>query len=143
MPEPFLAEVRLFAGTFAPVGWALCNGQLLSISQNTALFSLLGTTYGGNGQTTFALPDFRGRIGVGAGGGFTQGQVGGETTHTLTLGEMAAHSHAPAASTAAANTTSLANNYWGAVGAAPYHPTANTPMNAAAIPTNTGGGQPH
>src|SRR6187399_1257120 len=99
MSEPFLAEIVMFAGNFAPRGWAFCQGQILAISQNTALFSLLGTTYGGNGQTTFALPDLRGRVPVGTGQGpglptMDLGQVGGEPTHTLITTEMPAHQHA-------------------------------------------------
>ncbi len=96
--EPFIGELMIFAGNFAPRGWAFCNGQLLPIAQNTALFSLLGTMYGGNGQTTFALPDLRGRAPIHAGQGpglsdFTQGEFGGEENHTLTVAEMPAHTH--------------------------------------------------
>jgi microcystin-dependent protein len=96
--EPFIGEIKLFAGNFAPNGWAFCNGQILSIAQNTALFSLLGTMYGGNGQTTFALPDLRGRapIGFGQGPGLpnvNQGEISGSPTHTLTQNEMPAHNH--------------------------------------------------
>jgi microcystin-dependent protein len=96
--EGYIAEIRLFAGNFAPRNWAFCQGQILSIAQNTALFSLLGTTYGGNGQTTFALPDFRGRVAVGTGQGpglpsTTLGEVAGEPTHTLIVTEMPAHNH--------------------------------------------------
>ncbi len=98
MSGPFIAEIRMFAGNFAPRGWAFCQGQILSIAQNTALFSLLGTTYGGNGQTTFALPDLRGRapIGVGQGPGLPAvnlGEVSGSPTHTLIITEMPAHNH--------------------------------------------------
>jgi len=93
MSEPFMGEVRIFSNTFAPRGWAQCNGQFLPINQNQALFSLLGTMYGGNGQTTFALPDLRGAVPVHVGGGFTQGQVGGAATHTVTQTEMPAHNH--------------------------------------------------
>jgi microcystin-dependent protein len=98
MSDPFLGEVRLFAGNFAPIGWALCNGQLLSIQQNTALFALLGTTYGGNGQTTFALPDYRGRvpIGMGQGPGLSNvniGEVSGQETVTLTANQIPSHDH--------------------------------------------------
>jgi microcystin-dependent protein len=98
MSEPFLAEIIMFAGNFAPRGWAFCQGQILSIAQNTALFSLLGTTYGGNGQTTFALPDLRGRVPVGTGQGpglpsVNLGEVSGEPTHTLIISEMPAHNH--------------------------------------------------
>src|SRR5690242_20434903 len=97
--EGTIAEIRMFAGNFAPRGWAFCQGQILSIAQNTALFSLLGTTYGGNGQTTFGLPDFRGRTAVGTGQGpglpsITLGELAGEPTHTLIITEMPAHNHA-------------------------------------------------
>ena len=97
--EGYIAEIRMFAGNFAPRGWAFCQGQILSIAQNTALFSLLGTTYGGNGQTTFALPDLRSRVPVGAGvvSGLPTtnlGQMSGAPTHTLIITEMPAHNHA-------------------------------------------------
>jgi microcystin-dependent protein len=93
MAEPFLSEIRLFSFNFPPKGWALCNGQLLPINQNQALFSLLGTTYGGNGQTNFALPNLRGRCAMHEGSGFTLGQAGGEEAHTITMSEMPAHFH--------------------------------------------------
>ncbi len=93
MAEPFLGEIRLFSFSFAPQGWAMCNGQLLPINQNQALFSLMGTTYGGNGQTNFGLPDLRDRVPIHVGSGFTQGQTGGEDAHTLTQAEMPTHSH--------------------------------------------------
>src|SRR5690554_2431650 len=93
MAEPFLSEIRLMSFQFAPKGWALCNGQLLPINQNQALFALLGTTFGGNAQTTFALPDLRGRLPMHVGAGHTLGQRGGEVTHTLTVAEMATHTH--------------------------------------------------
>lgn len=109
MSQPFLAEIIMFGGNFAPRGWALCQGQILAISQNTALFSLLGTTYGGNGQTTFALPDFRGRspVGQGQGPGLANvdlGEQGGSENNTLTLNNLPQHTHpfsAPSANTAA------------------------------------------
>jgi microcystin-dependent protein len=82
--QPFLAEIKIISWNFPPKGWAFCSGQLLPINQNQALFSLLGTTYGGNGQTTFALPDFRGRVPMHVGGGFLQGQAGGQEFHTIT-----------------------------------------------------------
>src|SRR5215475_4971153 len=99
MSEPFLGQIMLVPYNFAPRGWAFCNGQLLSISQNTALFSLLGTTYGGNGQTTFALPDLRGRVPLSSGQGpglsnYNLGQSGGQETVTLTGNQMPAHQHA-------------------------------------------------
>lgn len=99
MSDPFVGEIRLFAGNFAPIGWAMCNGQLLPISQNTALFSLLGTTYGGDGRSTFALPNLQASqpLGPGAGPGLTPrslGEVGGEATHTLATSELPPHTHA-------------------------------------------------
>ncbi|HEX2748264.1 MAG TPA: tail fiber protein [Verrucomicrobiales bacterium] len=98
MASPFLAQITLFAGNFAPRGWAFCSGQILSIAQNTALFSLLGTNYGGNGQTTFALPDLRGRVPIQPGQGpglssYNLGQVGGEENHQLISTELPAHTH--------------------------------------------------
>ena len=93
MAEPFLSEIRMMSLSFAPSGWAQCNGQLLPINQNQALFSLLGTTYGGNGQTNFALPDLRARVPIHKGSGFTQGEKGGEQAHTVTISEMPTHVH--------------------------------------------------
>lgn len=106
MSTPFLGEVRVFSFNFAPKGWALCNGQLLPINQNQALFSLLGTTYGGNGQTNFALPDLRGRMPMHMGAGHTLGEKAGEQAHTLTLPEIPQHSHAMAASGTTGQATS-------------------------------------
>ncbi|MBA5605949.1 phage tail protein [Duganella sp. FT3S] len=112
--DPFVAEIRMFAGNFPPQGWAMCDGQLMPIAQNTALFSLLGTTYGGDGRSTFALPDLRQRIPLhaGQGPGLTErllGEMGGEASHTLSTAELPAHSHAPRASGAPA-ATGTANN---------------------------------
>src|SRR3712207_845127 len=103
MAEPFLSELRCMSFNFAPKGWALCNGQFLPINQNQALFSLLGITYGGNGQTTFALPDLRGRVPIHVGNGNGLGQRAGEEAHTLTLNELSAHTHALQASAMDAN----------------------------------------
>ncbi|KPV52559.1 phage tail protein [Kouleothrix aurantiaca] len=103
MADPFLSEIRLMSFVFPPKGWALCNGQLLPINQNQALFSLLGTTYGGNGQTTFALPDLRGRTPIHMGSGHTLGEQGGEQSHTLTIAELPTHTHTLSASSAVGN----------------------------------------
>ena len=93
MAEPFLSEIRLMSFGYAPRGWALCNGQLLPINQNQALFSLLGTSFGGNGQTNFALPDLRGRTPIHVGSGHTLGEQGGEQVHTLSIAELPTHTH--------------------------------------------------
>src|SRR5215210_3395031 len=93
MSTPFMGEIKIISWNYAPKGWAFCNGQFLPINQNQALFSLLGTMYGGNGQTTFALPDFRGKIPMHVGGGHTQGETAGQYAHTLTVSEMPAHNH--------------------------------------------------
>src|SRR6266545_5498141 len=98
MPDPFLSELKIMSFSYAPRGWAQCNGQLLPINQNQALFSLLGTTYGGDGRTTFALPDLRGRVPIHEGGGHTLGERAGEESHTLTLAELPTHQHALMAS---------------------------------------------
>jgi microcystin-dependent protein len=108
MAEPFLSEIRMFSFGFPPKGWALCNGQLLPINQNQALFSLLGTTFGGDGRVNFALPDLRARTPLHAGSGHVLGERGGEQAHTLTVAEMPAHSHVLAGSTADAETVSPA-----------------------------------
>ena len=93
MGNPFMGEIKIISWNFPQQGWAFCNGQQLPINQNQALFSLFGTTYGGNGQTTFALPDLRGRVPIHMGNGFIQGQAGGEEAHTVTMNEMPAHNH--------------------------------------------------
>src|SRR4030088_1284193 len=100
MSSPFIGEIRMFAGNFAPQGWAFCNGQLMAIAENDALFQLIGTTYGGDGQTTFALPNLQSRIPVHAGPGFTLAQTGGAETVTLTTNQIPAHSHVPQANSA-------------------------------------------
>jgi microcystin-dependent protein len=115
--ERFLGSISLVPYNFAPFGTALCNGQILSISQNTALFSLLGTTYGGNGQTNFALPDLRGRMALGMGQGVglsprTQGELGGEESVTLTVAQLPTHSHQAVASASPGNTVSPSGAYW-------------------------------
>ena len=148
MAEPFLSEIRIMSFVFAPKGWALCNGQLLPINQNQALFSLLGTTYGGNGQTTFALPDLRGRVPIHTGNGFTLGQAGGETAHTLTNSEMPAHIHGASGSTLIADQITPGSNALATVDptaftTAVYGPAANLTAMAAVTVANAGGSQPH
>lgn len=142
MSTPFLSEIKIVSFNFAPKGWALCNGQLLPINQNQALFALLGTTYGGNGQTTFALPNLQGRIPNHVGGGFTLGETGGETAHTLITSELPAHTHTPSGNkTNPAGSASASGNLWGFV-PGEYTGVSNGGMNPACI-TNTGGSQPH
>jgi len=143
MSTPFLGEIKIISWNFAPKGWAFCNGQFLPINQNQALFSILGTTYGGNGQTTFALPDFRGRAPIHIGGGFTEGQSGGQEFHTVTMSEMPQHLHQVQANKAAANANVLQGNLLAAVSGGIY----GNPANLVALPpstiTNAGGSQPH
>ena len=141
MGTPFLAEIRIFSFNFPPKGWALCDGQLLPINQNQALFSLLGTTYGGNGISTFALPNLQGRLPLHFGNGFVQGELGGEVTHTLNISEMPTHTHLPTGSSTPANLGSPSGNLW-ATGNAAYAPAPNTNMNPASI-LPIGGNQPH
>jgi microcystin-dependent protein len=119
MAEPFLSEIRMFSFDFPPKGWAFCNGQLLPINQNQALFALLGTTFGGDGRVNFALPDLRARTPIHVGSGHILGERGGEQAHTLSISEMPAHSHAMAGSTADAETVSPA-------GALPAHADEDT-----------------
>jgi microcystin-dependent protein len=145
----FVGEVRVFAGNFPPSGWAFCNGQLLPISQNTALFSLLGTYYGGDGLSTFALPDLRGRVPIhpGQGPGLTHrtlGETGGTETHVLTMAEMPAHTHTVAASSANGAADSPAGRVMARSPAAvpQYAATANADLSGMAV-APSGGSQPH
>jgi microcystin-dependent protein len=142
MGTPFLGEVKLVSFNFPPKGWALCNGQFLPINQNQALFSLLGTMYGGNGQTTFALPDLRGRVPLHRGGGFVQGQQGGQTAHTLTISELPAHNHAVLTSGSSADAASPAGGVWANSGRDMYRGTPDTAMAPQAL-SSIGGSQPH
>src|SRR6202048_4991170 len=112
MGTPYMSEIKIVSFNFAPKGGALCNGQLLPINQNQALFSILGTTYGGNGQTNFALPNLQGRTAVHVGQGITLGQTGGETAHTLNMSELPAHNHLVNASSAAADSGAAAGHFW-------------------------------
>jgi microcystin-dependent protein len=144
MADSFLGEIRLFSFGFAPKGWASCNGQLLPINQNTALFSLLGTTYGGNGQTTFALPDLRGRAPMHLSQAHPQGEQPGTESVTLTASEMPAHRHIPQCNSTSADQLSPSGHFWGKdqVGNRPYATTADTTLAPQAI-GNAGGSQPH
>lgn len=148
MSQPFLAEIRIFTGNFAPRGWAFCQGQILSIAQNTALFSLLGTTYGGNGQTTFALPNLAGRVPVGTGTGpglstKTLGEAAGAETVTLLATQMPAHTHQLRGSSGAPTTNSPSNALLPTATSRVYNTgSADTGMNAAAVAIQ-GGSQPH
>ena len=143
MSNPFLGEIKLVSFNFPPKGWAFCNGQLLPINQNQALFSILGTTYGGDGRVNFALPNLQGRVPVHMGDGIILGEVGGEASHVLSIQEMPTHTHAPAGSSGLANQPSAVGHVWGANASNPYSNGAgNTAMNPATI-SNTGGSQPH
>ncbi|MGO8883311.1 MAG: phage tail protein [Streptosporangiaceae bacterium] len=148
MSEPFLGEIRMFGFSFAPDGWALCNGQLLPISQNTALFSLLGTTYGGDGTTTFALPDLQSRVPVhqGQGAGLSsrvQGQAGGTETVTLAATQMPEHTHPVKASSSAAASGIPEGRAMARSSSHIYHdPDASTVMNAKML-GDAGGSEPH
>jgi microcystin-dependent protein len=139
--EPFLGEVRLFAFTYPPKGWAECNGQLMPINANTALFSILGTTYGGNGTTNFALPNLQGKVAVHQGNGIVLGQTGGSQAVTLATNQIN-HNHLVSAN-ATANSVSAAGNFPASAPAGTlYGPTADTTMNPAIL-SPTGGSQPH
>ena len=142
MAEPFLSEIRIMSFVFAPKGWALCNGQLLPINQNQGLFSLLGTTFGGDGRVNFALPDLRGRVPIHVGSGHTLGERGGEQAHTLSIAELPQHTHVAFASNTSADTNSP-NGALMAPSTAVYHaPSALTSLNPGTV-TNVGGSQAH
>ncbi len=145
MSDPFLGQIMLAGFSFAPKGFAACNGQLLPISQNTALFSLLGITYGGNGQTTFGLPDLRGRTPLGFSNSYPLGNTGGTETVALISSELPPHTHNAQANTAAGTTRTPTNGVFGGSGSEKlYGPTGSgqVPLNATSIAT-AGGSQPH
>lgn len=146
MAEPFLSEIRLFSFVFAPKGWALCNGQLLPINQNQALFSLLGTTFGGDGRVNFALPDLRGRLPIHVGSGHTLGERGGEQAHTISIAELPTHTHVANATTATSTTNTPGNTLLLAQSvAANLYASANSNLVAMAASSiaNVGGSQAH
>ena len=143
MAEPFLSEIRVFSFDFPPKGWAFCNGQLLPINQNQALFALLGTTFGGNGQTTFALPDQRARVPIHVGAGVTLGTKGGQSAHTLTVNEMPQHVHFENASNNAQGGTLIpTGNFLGSANNMYHAPSNLTTTNLGNV-TSVGGSQPH
>ena len=142
MAEPFLSEIRMMSFVFAPKGWALCNGQLLPINQNQALFSLLGTTFGGDGRVNFALPDLRGRTPIHAGSGHTLGERGGEQSHTLAISELPTHTHNFGAAQVNAATPIPTNNVFGTSNNMYAAPDSLTSVSPQTI-SNTGGSQAH
>lgn len=147
--DSFLGEIKLVSFNFAPRGWAMCNGQLMQINQNQALFSLLGTTYGGDGRVTFALPDLRGRVPVHFGNGVTLGERAGEQAHTLNISELPAHTHLVTGSNRVpvVGDTDATPNPTGAYFGRSSHPAYHSPASLVGmLPqtlTNTGGNQPH
>jgi microcystin-dependent protein len=146
MAQPYVGEIRMFAGNFAPVGWMFCEGQLLPISENETLFQLIGTTYGGDGESTFALPDLRGRIPIHQGNGFILAETGGAEEITLTVQQIPAHSHPLLATNSNAGTTAAANSVPATIptfGVRPYGtdaPKTNLSPNSV---SPVGGSQPH
>ena len=150
MSSPYVGEIRMFGGNFAPAGWAFCQGQVLPISQNETLFNLIGTTYGGDGQNTFALPNLAGRLPIHMGQGpgisqnYVEGESGGVESVTLTTQQIPSHNHAFVASTSAATAASPANGLFGATVSAPFwfNGPVDSSFNAATV-QNTGGSQPH
>ena len=144
MAQPYVGEIRMFAGNFAPAGWMFCEGQLQPISENETLFQLIGTTYGGDGQSTFALPDLRGRLPIHQGTGFVVGETGGAEEITLTVNQIPAHTHPLLASSDQTTTPTPASNALGApLTATPYFAaTPATSLSPQSI-TSVGGSQPH
>lgn len=144
MAQPYVGEIRIFAGNFAPAGWMFCEGQLLPISENETLFQLIGTTYGGDGQSTFSLPDLRGRAPIHQGNGFILAETGGAESVTLTVNQIPAHNHATLARSDDGNEPSPINNIWAAESVVNQH-TSVTPVVALGVPSMlpTGGSQPH
>lgn len=146
MAQPYVGEIRMFAGNFAPAGWMFCEGQLLPISEYETLFNLIGTTYGGDGQSTFALPDLRGRVPIHFGNGFTLAETGGVETVTLTVSQIPAHTHAYLASNNTATGVVPQTQVLCAstdANTLPYGTDAPTTVLNAASTTSTGGSQPH
>jgi microcystin-dependent protein len=144
MSQPYVGEIRMFAGNFGPSGWLICDGSLLAISENETLFNLIGTTYGGDGQSTFALPDLRGRVPLHLGSNYPIGQLGGVESVTLLTQQLPSHTHPAAASSLSGNLDSPAGAAAWAAMSTPLYSTSppNSQMNAGAVGAN-GGNQPH
>src|SRR5260221_215278 len=142
MSQPFLGEIKIISWNFPPKGWSFCNGQLLPINQNQALFSILGTTYGGDGRTTFALPNLQGRAPVHVGNGISLGQLGGETTHTINVSELPAHKHVPLGNSQPANSGTPTGNLWAKGASSNFGAAPDVAMSAGSI-VATGGSQAH
>lgn len=142
MSEPFLGEIKIISWNFPPKGWTFCNGQLLPINQNQALFAVLGTTYGGDGRQTFGLPNLQGRTAFHVGNGIVLGEMGGETSHTLNISELPAHTHTPNGSSAGATVTSPSGALWATQPSKPYKASGGASMKPASIAV-VGGNQPH
>jgi microcystin-dependent protein len=143
MAQPYVGEIRMFGGNFAPAGWMFCSGQLLPISENDVLFQLIGTTYGGDGQTTFALPDLQGRLPVHQGNGFNLGQASGAESVTLTVQQIPVHSHAMMATNDIPTLSNPGNNLTGQAAAKFYRAGApSVQLNAGSL-SAVGGSQPH
>ena len=143
MAEPFLSEIRLMSFVFAPKGWALCNGQLLPINQNQALFSLLGTTFGGDGRVNFALPDLRGRVPIHVGAGHTLGERGGAQAHTVSIAEIPTHTHVMSGSNSEVSTNIANAAVLGNTAPSSLYSGASNLTAMGATITNTGGSQAH
>ena len=143
MSGPFVGEIRMFAGNFAPAGWAFCNGALIPIDQNPTLFQLIGATYGGDGQNNFALPNLQSRVPVHVGPGFALGQSGGVETVTLTTSQIPAHSHVPQCSSLAGTQAGPDNGVWAVAQSNIYADTAPGVTMAANAIGSAGGSQPH
>ena len=143
MAEPFLSEIRVMSFVFAPKGWALCNGQLLPINQNQGLFSLLGTTFGGDGRVNFALPDLRGRTPIHVGSGHTLGERGGEQAHTLSISEIPTHTHVLNGTSSAGTALIPSGNLLAKANLPAYTGPTNLVAMAAGSITNVGGSQAH
>lgn len=143
MAQPYVGEIRMFGGNFAPAGWMFCEGQLLPISENETLFQLIGTTYGGDGQSTFALPDLRGRIPIHQGNGFILAETGGAEEITLTVNQIPIHSHPLVASADPAGGKSPLNGLFSRTPADAYASEFTPDLLSAVTISTTGGSQPH